>query len=485
MKIYRIHLVLLLVCLIFLPTYSFAQDSIAITQIKSGKTIQIIPIKVTSESATCRYNGKEFTLPMDSLTEESRQQLEDWAKSSASASHETCEKINTAIGQPLFQPGTSLWLEDAAEVAGRLKWKRESLTKDSSSFRHYPKPSYGLANAHPYCCTLYGGAEEKTTSLSIVFANKGDYGSNVGQGEDHFKPKGNLPSASSLNGAIQLDIKAISAALIEALGQPTEQRYGEKDNRRKVKRWDYDDHAFILSERENEYAHMLVVPCETADNEGKVKFVKDQELRQLLSTNITQHENGDVYIDNIPMVDQGPKGYCAPATFERSMRYMLVPADMYLLATIATKQGGGTNTRLLAEEAKRIIRSKARRIKDLSLEKDLSIRHISRYIDKGVPILWQMASLKKYNDAANQLTEKRKSVEDFGEWATTIATEAEKLAPDLNNLDKHHICMIIGYNEQTSEIAVSDSWGPRYGLRWVHIDIAKAVTSRGGFVIDL
>jgi hypothetical protein len=45
--------------------------------------------------------------------------------------------------------------------------------------------------------------------------------------------------------------------------------------------------------------------------------------------------------------------------------------------------------------------------------------------------------------------------------------------------------MIIGYNEQTSEIAVSDSWGPRYGLRWVHIDIAKAVTSRGGFVIDL
>ena len=230
---------------------------------------------------------------------------------------------------------------------------------------------------------------------------------------------------------------------------------------------------------------MLIVPRETADLEGKVKFVKDQELRQLLSGNITRKNNGDIFIDNIPMVDQGPKGYCAPATFERAMRYMLVPADMYLLATLATKQGGGTNTRLLAEEAKRIIRSKARRIKDLSLEDDLSIRHISRYIDKGVPILWQMASLTKYNEAANKFTEKRQSVEDFSGWASTIATAAEELAPDLHNTDKHHICMIIGYNEKTLEIAVSDSWGPRYALRWIHIDIAKAVTSGGGFVIDL
>ena len=44
--------------------------------------------------------------------------------------------------------------------------------------------------------------------------------------------------------------------------------------------------------------------------------------------------------------------------------------------------------------------------------------------------------------------------------------------------------MVIGYNEATNEVAVSDSWGPRYELRWVHLDIAKAVTSRGGFVID-
>lgn len=376
-------------------------------------------------------------------------------------------------------------MEDASEVAGRLKWKKESDTRDSSSFRNYPPASYGFANARPYCCTLYGGLGDKTASISIVFANKGDYGSNVGAGEDHFKPRGDLPPPENLNDAIDRDIRSISSVLIEILGQPNEQYYGEKEDRRKVKRWDYMDHAFILSERENEYAHMLIVPSEIADNEGKVKFVKDSDLRQLLSGNIARMENGDVYIDNIPMVDQGPKGYCAPATFERAMRYMLVPADMYLLATIATKNGGGTNTGLLAEESKRIIRSKARRIRDLSLEEDLSIRHISRYIDKGVPVLWQMASLPAYNDSANKLTEERRNVEDFGLWGSKVANEAARLVPNLHNNANHHICMIIGYNEQTSEIAISDSWGPRYALRWVHVDIAKAVTSRGGFVIDL
>jgi len=46
--------------------------------------------------------------------------------------------------------------------------------------------------------------------------------------------------------------------------------------------------------------------------------------------------------------------------------------------------------------------------------------------------------------------------------------------------------MIIGYNEATNELAVSDSWGPRYEIRWVHTDIANAVSSKynDGFVID-
>ncbi|MEO0416251.1 MAG: hypothetical protein AAF226_14985, partial [Verrucomicrobiota bacterium] len=72
----------------------------------------------------------------------------------------------------------------------------------------------------------------------------------------------------------------------------------------------------------------------------------------------------------------------------------------------------------------------------------------------------------------------------LGALKADIAREAESAAPGLRASDNHHICMIIGYNEETQELAVSDSWGPRYELRWVHVDICKAVTYAGGFAVD-
>ena len=45
--------------------------------------------------------------------------------------------------------------------------------------------------------------------------------------------------------------------------------------------------------------------------------------------------------------------------------------------------------------------------------------------------------------------------------------------------------MIIGYNEETNEIAVSDSWGKNYSIRWIHVDEAEAVNNKGGYVIDI
>lgn len=475
---------------------SFAQadelTAYSLIEKDSGKKIVVRVTGMEAGNLAFIYKGKSFSMPIEKFKEgtadEVSRMLEHATADAAadeSAKKSSLDKINAGVMHPLFSE-VSLWGEKAGKVAERLKWPTESVKKYSSSYRYYPRGDYQFLGAHPYCATLYGGEGDEPQRVSLVFANKGDYGSKMGFGEDHFKkmhPKVELPK--SLEEAIDFDTDLITKSLTDALGrEPVKQRYGEKEDKREVLRWDYEDHSFLLSSLEGEYVSLLIVPTADADAKGKVKFVKDSDLRAKQLTNLVTTEQGDVYIDNIPMVNQGPKGYCAPATFERAMSYMHIPADMYLLATAATTQEG-TYTGLLAENCKRIIRSKARTIKDLKLDKDLKLKTVKKYIDKGVPILWQMRSLDGYNKAINKRSKERAQVTDFKQWAIDLQAEADELAPDLLELDeKHHICLIIGYNEETQELAVSDSWGPAYELRWVHIDIAQAVTSSGGFVID-
>ena len=459
--------------------------ALPLTQAKSGKTIEVTPTALNEEEVTFELKGTSHTLPLNSLTPESQKALREWQEANQSAASESSNLINETIGHPLFEGNNILWEQSVDTIGQRLRWRQESSNPTSISYRSYPRPNYGFLNAHPYCCTLYADQAGKASHFSLVFANKGDFGSTVGSGEDHFKPQGELPTPKDLNQAIDQDVESITNKLSEALGEADTQYYGEKEDRRKVQRWDYSEHSFILSKKDDEYAHLLIVPKTVADNEGKVKLINDRDMRSLLAANVEKRENGDTLITNIPMVNQGPKGYCAPATFERAMRYVNIPADMYLLATLATSPGGGTNSSRLADESKRIVRSKARKIRDLDLSNDLSFKTVAKYVDKGVPLLWQMSSLPPYNNIANKRTKERESVTDFTKWTTDIAAEAEEIAGTLRPNSNFHICMIVGYNEATQELAVSDSWGPGYELRWIHIDIAKQVTTRGGFVIDI
>lgn len=96
-----------------------------------------------------------------------------------------------------------------------------------------------------------------------------------------------------------------------------------------------------------------------------------------------------------------------------------------------------------------------------------------------------MCSLPTYNMVANKRTMERRNVKDWPTYASKIAGEAESNLPNLQAKGNYHICMIIGYNAATNEVAVSDSWGKRYTIRWVHADEAEAVSNKSGYVIDL
>ena len=423
-------------------------------------------------------DGKLFEVAPGMLGGEDRTSFDTQAKQLA----EELRKLDKMAGHDLFS-GTPFEVRQAQEIATALSLSQESKTKHSASWRNYTGDSYRLFGARPYSVALYADQDGHATVLSAVYTNKGDFKSGVGQGEAHFEGK-STADLDSLGKAMLADETAVLSAITGVLGEPKTQRFGDsRAMRRKVSRWDWNGHSLILSSQEGEYVSLSIVPLELADAGGKTAKVKDIDIRKRLVADIVKESNGDVYLGQIPMVNQGPKGYCAPATFERAMRAAGIEADMYLLAMVGKSgMGGGTSVEFLLEEVRQQVRSKGRRTKDEKV-KELRVRDVKRYIDEGVPVMWTMRSLDQYNKIANANTGKRKSVTDWTKWTQDIALEAEALVKTPSEQDKHHICMIVGYNEATNELAVSDSWGASYERRWVPAPVANWASSGGLFMI--
>jgi hypothetical protein len=89
--------------------------------------------------------------------------------------------------------------------------------------------------------------------------------------------------------------------------------------------------------------------------------------------------------------------------------------------------------------------------------------------------------MDEYNKIANENTAGRATGDAaFREKMNGIAAKFEdREKPESNR----HICMIIGYNEQTEELAVSDSWGKKFELRWVPLGVADWASSGKLFMI--
>lgn len=427
-----------------------------------------------------RADGAVFELAQEKLSVEDRAYVLEAATRAGNDS----KKLNEVAGHEIVT-GEAFAVRDAEPMAEGLELKAESRSKYGRSWRRYAARggAYQLFGAMPYSVALYSDAEGKVTSVSAVYANKGDFGSSAGFAQDHFNG-GTTATAKSLEEAMKKDEETVSKALTAALGQPKVQRFGEGKSRRTIQRWDWNGHAFLLSNEADEYVGLTIVSSESADAGGRSTRMTDADLKKRLTESVVKSPNGDVHISEIPMVDQGPKGYCVPATFERAMRTMGLDADMYLLAMVGqTAAGGGTVVEYLVDGIRSQVYSKGRRTRDEPV-KDLKIRDVKKYIDQGVPVMWRMCSMDDYNEQADKFTEKRKSVTDWTAYAAEVAQLSKEYGSRPKPDDNYHICMIIGYNEATNELAVSDSWGPRFEMRWVPVPVA-AWASNGGFFMIL
>lgn len=416
-----------------------------------------------------RDDGKVFELPLTRLSAEDQAYI----KNQASKAGDSAKGLNTAAGHNISN-GKPFASRKAEEIAEALKLRPESKSKYGKSWRLYAAftKDYELFGAMPYSVALYADEADHATALSIVYANKGDFGSTAGFAQDHFKG-GSTAAPKSLEEAMNRDEATVNKALTAVLGEGKTERYGEGKTRRSITRWDWNGHSFLLSNEESEYVSLAIVPTATANSGGRTEMTRDAEVKQRLASSVVRKPNGDVFITEIPMVDQGPKGYCVPATFERVMRTMGLEADMYLLAMVGQSgMGGGTSVELLLDNLRYQVRSKGRRVKEDDI-KELRIRDVKRYIDEGIPVMWRICSMEAYNEAADKNTAERAKVTDWQAHAEKVATDYTALIESPKPDSNYHLCMIIGYNEATQELAVSDSWGARFELRWVPLSVAN------------
>ena len=434
---------------------------------KAGKTINVEILEIETNRIFIHLeNGNKVWLDLDRLSEESQQMIAELEIEPEPGL--TFEAINSLLGLQ-FMKDNSLWDDKPGSVAERLGWPLESQTDNQSGYRYYTPEAYSVLGTRAYTCTLYG-IEGVTDRVSIIFANKGDF---------PFSSEPTKAEIKSMKAAIESDEQALIARLSDVLGEPVRQSFGGSGSlRERIQRWDWNGHAFMLASQPGEYVSLRITSSENADRRGRGERFSDSTLRKLTASNVTKSENGDVLIRNIPMVDQGPKGYCVPATFERYLRYMQIPADMYILAMAGqTEIGGGTYLTKLIESVEGYLSSQNRSLK--RMRETIDVRMIQKYVDDGLPIIWTMFSSREYNQYANQRTLTRRSVTDWDSWEKQLKKEERDLEFG-KDLKAAHACMITGYNEITDEIAVSDSWGPEYEERWISVEHAQQVSQ--GFI---
>lgn len=394
----------------------------------------------------------------------------------------TAEEVNASAGAPLFTEGVTLWEEDAATVAGRLKLPQESVTSNDASYRLYTREDFRMFGRRAYSVAL-SARDGKPAALTIIFANKGDsVGQFVPASPGRLPPKLPASALRDYKKAISEDEKALTELFSSLAGPPRPQKTSQGSKmQEKALRWDWNGHAILLATVRDEYAAVRIVPPADLDETGGGVRVSDSDLKAALLGRVERRPNGDVILQEIPMVDQGPKGFCVPATMERMLRYLGIPADMYLLAMAAnTQPGGGTTVRDVLWAVADPVRRAGRKIVPLSGSPDIA--RIAKLLESGLPVLWAITTSDAIDARINEHTAARVGVEDWKTWADGLKPARQNARKLARQGETGHVCLIIGFNRETGELALSDSWGPGSAERWITVEEAAAI-SQGSMAV--
>jgi len=212
--------------------------------------------------------------------------------------------------------------------------------------------------------------------------------------------------------------------------------------------------------------------------------------------------SGDVYLADVPMVDQGQKGYCVVAATERVMRYYGDQVDENELAQVAnTSTAGGTSFDAMIDA-----------LKKLSARLKIRVREVEKFGIREILALIAEYNLDAKHDGKPALRDQGHMIDVnamYSEMDTDVLREARtKNKSDLHRFQREvsnhiddgipllwtvmlgkvpepgipqnaggHMRLIIGYNSSKDEILFSDSWGAGHELKRMPAADAWTITT--------
>lgn len=316
----------------------------------------------------------------------------------------------------------------------------------------------------------------------------------------------------------------LSEILTEKTGDQPEDRSREKAVNLQSLMWKSGDSAFLLEKsstrRLAEFLRLRVAPLKTA------RRGSETANRRHLSQNVVHEGGGDVWIDGIPMVDQGSKGYCACATAARIYQYYGLQTTQHEIAQIA-KAGPHTGTlpSLMVEALEKVTTKLDSRVLTLYeyprgvAETDVrdseylaGVREVNSDVNK-----YQRLALKKgegaividgeaggkiprgdvisifrarelmKGDIFREIMVKKSNFSRFQSqiekyidegipiaWSLQLGMFPEKGLPQARG---GHMRLIIGYNKREKELIYSDSWGAGHEKKRMNIANAYCMTN--------
>ncbi len=384
----------------------------------------------------------------------------------------------------------SIWEMDDKALAGKTKLKMTWMSKEKTVLRYVP-PSpqkselkvFGIKAAEANFSFQNG----RLSSIYISLYNRGDKGSIE-------RTKFRKMRLTAMNGIPDLTgVTQVSKDRTYIAGKPCNIRYWKTENGVWYVRWSE-------SRGMAEYLTLLInnpeLPIESAG-----KSVRAEATAESTGKNVQTDEEGYRFID-VPMVNQGDKGYCVAATVSRIMQYYGADVDQHMIAQIAktdAKQGtlvkdiyesldkakGRLNVRIdkiwaleyfdSFETTHRFISKyniTAKKMKLKRLDEDAFVTKKGKVKIMNISKMWAEAS--KQPEVYKQM--RLRDTGGMEKFQNSIVEYIDKGIP-LVWLVPGHMRIINGYNSKTGEVIYTDSWGAGHERKIMPKDEAWVLTS--------